>query len=383
MDAKQYHYRLYTTIYIKDIYALLFLNGELIAVHDEKQDFSECINIDAHSTWEQCLSDTLSEMSFHEISLGRHDFSRGIQAEQEEQAERDRIRVGTAAIAVPLTVALPGIIPVLCIFTCGAGCEDPGAKPGDYQDPCIGKLQSSLNAAASVVDANMSRIEIIKSLVQTSHDKKVLFEGKLEQYRNNSSILNFSWGCSYLSNGSWLNISTGFRDEKLRWAWFRYEKISAYNQEVFQGCKGTWEEVRKCAEEKEKRTLGRKNYKVLLEGGLRDEPDDEWELYNFKKYHGEYDFKWLCMAAKQGDYRARWELGYLHHYGLYGVRKDLVLSVMWYSLVEADGHNPKGVDNIREQLTPEQLSEADHLYENWKPGRCEREIMGTEPINTQ
>ena len=56
---------------------------------------------------------------------------------------------------------------------------------------------------------------------------------------------------------------------------------------------------------------------------------------------------------------------------------------MWYSLVEADGHNPKGVDNIREQLTPEQLSEADHLYENWKPGRCEREIMGTEPINTQ
>ena len=248
LDTKQYHYRLYTTIYIKDIYALLFLNGELIAVHDEKQDFSECINIDAYSTWEQCLSDTLSEMSFHEISLGRHDFSRGIQAEQEEQSERDRIRAGTAAIAVPLTVALPGIIPVLCIFTCGAGCEDPGAKPGDYQDPCIGKLQSSLNAAASVVDANMSRIDIVKSLVQTSHDKKVIFEGKMEQYRNNSSILNFSWGCSHLSNGSWLNISTGFRGEKLRWAWFRYERISAYNQEVFEGCKGAWEEGRKCAE---------------------------------------------------------------------------------------------------------------------------------------
>lgn len=89
---------------------------------------------------------------------------------------------------------------------------------------------------------------------------------------------------------------------------------------------------------------------------------------------GEYDFKQLCTAAEQGDFRARWELGYIYYNGLYGVNKDLAQSVMWYSLVEADGHNPKGVDNIREQLTPEQLIEAEHLYENWKPGRCERDL---------
>jgi hypothetical protein len=107
-----------------------------------------------------------------------------------------------------------------------------------------------------------------------------------------------------------------------------------------------------------------------------------WELYKNSKSYGVHDFKWLCTAAEEGDYRARWELGYIYLNGLYGVSKDLVKSVMWYSLVEADGHNPTGVDNIRKKLTPAQLTEAEHLYENWKPGRCEREILGTETKNT-
>jgi hypothetical protein len=107
----------------------------------------------------------------------------------------------------------------------------------------------------------------------------------------------------------------------------------------------------------------------------------QWELYKRRKSRGEYDFKWLCRAAEQGDYHARWELGYLFNYGLHGVHKDLVLSLMWYGLVESDGHDPKGVDDIREQLTPEQLIEAEHLYENWKPGQCEREILGTNINN--
>ena len=89
LDRKQYRYRLYTTQYTKDVYALLFINGELVAVHDEKQDFSECLNIDASIFWEQCVSNKLSEMRYHEISLGSHDFSHGVQTEQREQTERE------------------------------------------------------------------------------------------------------------------------------------------------------------------------------------------------------------------------------------------------------------------------------------------------------
>ena len=55
---------------------------------------------------------------------------------------------------------------------------------------------------------------------------------------------------------------------------------------------------------------------------------------------------------------------------------------MWYSLVESDGYDPKGVDEIRKQLTPSQVAEAEYRYENWKPGQCEREIFGIEPNNT-
>jgi len=120
---------------------------------------------------------------------------------------------------------------------------------------------------------------------------------------------------------------------------------------------------------------------VLLSEAETGNVTAQWELYKRRKSRGEYDFKWLCKAAEQGDYRSRWELGYLYHYGLYGVRKDLVLSVMRYSLVESVGHDPKGVDNIREQLTPEQLTEAEHLYDNWIPGRCERDLVPDNPRN--
>jgi hypothetical protein len=108
----------------------------------------------------------------------------------------------------------------------------------------------------------------------------------------------------------------------------------------------------------------------------------QWELYERRKLRGEHDFEWLCRAAEQGDYRAQWELGFLHYYGLHGVRKDDLLSVMWLSLVESGGHDSFGGYSIRKSLTPEQLAAVEHLLKNWKTGRCEREIFGTEPSDS-
>jgi len=119
----------------------------------------------------------------------------------------------------------------------------------------------------------------------------------------------------------------------------------------------------------------------LLSNAEAGDAKAQWELYKLSVSSGERDFKWLCKAAEGGDYRARWELGYLHLNGLYGIQKDLVLSVMWYTLVESAGYDPKGVDNIREQLTPEQLTEAEHLYDNWIPGQCEHNLVPDNPRN--
>ena len=48
------------------------------------------------------------------------------------------------------------------------------------------------------------------------------------------------------------------------------------------------------------------------------------------------------------------------YYGLYGIKKDRVLSLVWYSLAD--------VENMRDELTPEQLAYADSLIENWRLG---------------
>jgi hypothetical protein len=123
---------------------------------------------------------------------------------------------------------------------------------------------------------------------------------------------------------------------------------------------------------------------ILQKRARQGEPHAQWELYKRSKSRGEHNYKWLCKAADQGNYRARGELGYLHRYGLHGVRKDLVLSAMWLGLTESGSPNPKGVDNIHKQLelTPEQLIEVKRLYLNWKSGHCEREIFAAEPNNT-
>jgi hypothetical protein len=172
------------------------------------------------------------------------------------------------------------------------------------------------------------------------------------------------------------DYSSLWSDKNCALSFFTPEEIESFTSidtEVEAFVKELSQERRKWSEE---RKLARK--KVLQEEASRGEPEAQWELYELKKYDGEHDFTLLCKAAERGEYRAQRELAYLHLNGLYGVREDLVLSVVWYSFAEADAPDPAGFDNIRKQLTPEQLIEAEHLYENWMPGQCEREILGTE-----
>lgn len=103
-----------------------------------------------------------------------------------------------------------------------------------------------------------------------------------------------------------------------------------------------------------------------------------WELFKVSSTHGKPDLKALCKAADLGDVRARREMGYLYYHGLHGVRKDPVLSAMWYGLVESYRQGPDSFNTGREQLTPEQLTELKSLYINWKPGHCEGEIFGSD-----
>jgi hypothetical protein len=220
LDREQYRYRLYTTQYTKDVYALLFMNGKLVAVHDEKQDFSECLNFEAGISWEHCLSDRLAEMRFHDISLGSHDFSHGIKTQQEEQAERDKMRAGAIAVAVPLTVVLPGIVPVLCIASCGQ-C-DMGVKDGDYPIPCIDSLASTLSQSVDILQGSLDHESIAQQLGQIQHEKNIYNAGSGENIKDDQAILYYSWSCVSYGDYYYLSIRVGLSDGKLKWAWIRY-----------------------------------------------------------------------------------------------------------------------------------------------------------------
>jgi len=106
-----------------------------------------------------------------------------------------------------------------------------------------------------------------------------------------------------------------------------------------------------------------------------------WALYNRKQSRGQSEFVWLCESADKGYYKAQWELGYLHYYGLHGVKKDLILSLVWYSLVKADGHKTVDIQSIRNELTSEQLARTESLINNWEPGLCAQELLSMESNN--
>lgn len=252
LDEKQYRYRLYTTKYIQNVYALLFLNGSLIAVNDEKYDLSECVAIVDGPAWNQCLSNMISEMRFNDVDLDSYDFSSSIKAEQEEQSQRNKSRVGATAIAVPLTVALPGIVPMYCFLSCGEGCKDPGARPGDYQDPCIDKLKYTLNQAISILqgDITSEAINILLGQIQHKGDVHSRAGAGAEKNIEDNTIIYYSWSCKHSQSN--LSAKLGLTNGQLKLAWFRFVSSNeAERARKFSKCTGTWDEIKKCVNEED------------------------------------------------------------------------------------------------------------------------------------
>jgi len=78
--------------------------------------------------------------------------------------------------------------------------------------------------------------------------------------------------------------------------------------------------------------------------------------------------KWCRRAAEQGDTEAQGLLGIMHGLGR-GVAQDLVVAHMWLSLAVAHGEKKaaKSRNLIAEDMSVEQLAEAQRLAEQWQP----------------
>jgi uncharacterized protein len=87
--------------------------------------------------------------------------------------------------------------------------------------------------------------------------------------------------------------------------------------------------------------------------------------------------KWYRRAAEQGLAVAQFALGAIYA-RRQGVPEDLVRAHMWLSLSAAHAAQIRGAqklardaqelrDNVAQNMTPEQLMEAEQLTQGWKP----------------
>jgi len=120
---------------------------------------------------------------------------------------------------------------------------------------------------------------------------------------------------------------------------------------------------------------------ALLSAANAGDVTAQWELYRRSKGRGEPAFKWLCAAAEQGHDKARIELGYLHYYGLHGVRRDKGLAYVWYSLAQAGGQQLPWLERLRMELDAAQRARAEELIANRAQGVCAAELPAIGPGN--
>jgi len=78
--------------------------------------------------------------------------------------------------------------------------------------------------------------------------------------------------------------------------------------------------------------------------------------------------KWYRKAAEYGHAGAQFGLGSGYFLGR-GVPEDYIKAYMWLLLANGQGHEKavKGLDVIKEKMTPAQLAEAEKLAREWKP----------------
>ncbi len=84
-------------------------------------------------------------------------------------------------------------------------------------------------------------------------------------------------------------------------------------------------------------------------------------------------FRWFRASAMQGNSSAQGSLGAMYRKGL-GLPQDHIQAHMWYSLAVADSELDqerrvwaRNRDRIAEEMTSEQIAEAQRLAREWKP----------------
>ena len=93
---------------------------------------------------------------------------------------------------------------------------------------------------------------------------------------------------------------------------------------------------------------------------------------------------WMQKAADQGYGPAQYELGQLYENGSGGAPKNLVQAYKWFSLALGNGEvkAEARLKEVKQDLSPEALAEAQKLAAEWQPTPFERPCPEAQPKNS-
>jgi TPR repeat protein len=122
-------------------------------------------------------------------------------------------------------------------------------------------------------------------------------------------------------------------------------------------------------------------YQVIKKGAEEGGPERQMQAYSHLVSTDRNEaLYWLCQAADKGYVQALVEVGNLYWRGHAGTSKDLERAFVWYALADKQGSDSWDVwelRQIKQEMTPQQLAEAEQMLADWKPGQCERDLLRT------
>ena len=148
-------------------------------------------------------------------------------------------------------------------------------------------------------------------------------------------------------------------------------------------------------QEQDPMELARKtNEAQLRPKAERGDPEAQYELAQLIEAGSAEQWMWYCRAATQGHAEAQFTIADHFEHGEGQVSQDLIKAYVWYRAAETNGYAPKiyqgntktaqgwsccasqsHSESLAEQMTPEQLAEAERLVVERQPdpSTCEAE----------
>ena len=89
----------------------------------------------------------------------------------------------------------------------------------------------------------------------------------------------------------------------------------------------------------------------------------------------------FCRAALLGHPKAQYQMGNYYRFGYPPVMKDLERAYVWYTVAGDVDSAMRFRADVAEQMTSEEVAEAEHLVAEWEPNPAECEIEAASSAN--